>query len=804
MTSSIELFINNISLPSTIYKDDCAYCYRSMYNDVKEKKENLSLCLHCFQSFCGSHVSFHHDKVIPEHKNYLELAKFKKSEKELEDRELDQEDETGSFNKKIKLEIKESLTEDQLYDTKWSVYELNSNAGGNITKNYFSCITNESCNNEDVKHKINALLTAKSSSFQEMSDGWTQEFKTCSHIREIEDYYRTTYNNETNEKSHKLLSTFKCSDCDLNDNLWVCLTCGNIGCGRQQIGLEGHSHALKHNEVSRHPVAMKLGSLSENTRDIYCYSCDDEVKFSDSFVNNKKEFSEYCLKVLGIDLNVFKPTEKSLVELNVEQNMNWDFQMKDSEGNDLTQLESDTTVGCGLINLGNSCYLNSVIQCLFNGGVHKDWKLGINEFPPDVVFANTNFKCQVLKLWNALNLTPSLYPRGVKPTLFKKVVGGSHEEFSSGRQQDAMEYFTYLIDTLDKKLYRSLDTFSPNDIFRFKTQDKLKCTKCLSVKLLDELQECVQVPLQENVDKQDLSSRLDEVFSSNDLNDFTCSKCKGNNCIIKKTYVATFPKTLVVNPTRIKLVDWQPVKTSSELEIPEVIDLSKYRIQPLSANETLIDDDDDEDDQDASFTPNFEVLNNLKEMGFSENACLRALFNTNNTNDSETIVNWLFQHVEDSDLNEPFEVPKKNSKTVLTGIDEISLNNMISMGLPLKLCQKALIVNNGNVNNAVEWVFNNMDDDGELQEVVNEQQSKTQRDFGDKDPNNSVYKLKGVICHKGNSVHSGHYVAFIRRCFKDEKEKWVLYNDEKIVIADDPVNFEEIKKNGYIFFYNRD
>lgn len=30
-----------------------------------------------------------------------------------------------------------------------------------------------------------------------------------------------------------------CADCDLSTNLWMCLTCGNLGCGRKVYGGSG-------------------------------------------------------------------------------------------------------------------------------------------------------------------------------------------------------------------------------------------------------------------------------------------------------------------------------------------------------------------------------------------------------------------------------------------------------------------------------------------------------------------------------------------------------------------------------------
>lgn len=54
-----------------------------------------------------------------------------------------------------------------------------------------------------------------------------------------------------------------CTKCDLKENLWLCLTCGSLGCGRQQFGgLGGNGHGLQHFEETRHPVSVKLGTIT--------------------------------------------------------------------------------------------------------------------------------------------------------------------------------------------------------------------------------------------------------------------------------------------------------------------------------------------------------------------------------------------------------------------------------------------------------------------------------------------------------------------------------------------------------------
>ena len=58
-------------------------------------------------------------------------------------------------------------------------------------------------------------------------------------------------------------------------------------------------------------------------------------------------------------------------------------------------------------------------------------------------------------------------------------------------------------------------------------------------------------------------------------------------------------------------------------------------------------------------------------------------------------------------------------------------------------------------------------------------------------PTSSKYRLKAVVIHLGRSVHSGHYVAYIRT-----DKGWVLFNDERVTLSTNPV-----LGKGYIYLY---
>ena len=55
----------------------------------------------------------------------------------------------------------------------------------------------------------------------------------------------------------------KCSHCGITRNLWICLTCGHVGCSRQNVdGSGGKGHAFAHFKEEGHPLSVKVGTIS--------------------------------------------------------------------------------------------------------------------------------------------------------------------------------------------------------------------------------------------------------------------------------------------------------------------------------------------------------------------------------------------------------------------------------------------------------------------------------------------------------------------------------------------------------------
>jgi ubiquitin carboxyl-terminal hydrolase 5/13 len=143
--------------------------------------------------------------------------------------------------KMTKLSIQETLPDEFDFKTKLSCLECGDLEQGQIEK-------------FDLGKNADAIMNAVSAKKKDELKAWEEEsVQSCYHTLELV---------QTGEKIQGR-SLGHCKDCDLKDNLWLCLTCGNLGCGRAQYGgLGGNGHGLKHFESCKHPVAVKMGSIT--------------------------------------------------------------------------------------------------------------------------------------------------------------------------------------------------------------------------------------------------------------------------------------------------------------------------------------------------------------------------------------------------------------------------------------------------------------------------------------------------------------------------------------------------------------
>lgn len=748
-----------------VYKDECSFCFIPATSS-----EGINLCLTCFEGSCNT-------KWLNSNQNHTELHAAK-------------------FGHSIYLNICKHVEKETPTHEDITKLAIGTPGGGGmeiekVTYTYallcFSCQKKVDHIPTEYEGLVKSIEQHQSAFEKTQIVSWELEQNPCPHSRSIVQQPTpiTITTDACGNQSHSR-DISKCVDCDLSANLWLCLICGNVGCGRKNFdGSGGNSHGIGHYNTTKHPMSVKTGTISPNEApSCYCYICDDDVK-----VPNINEY----LQNLGLNPAIMRKTEKTINEMSLEYNLNLKLSEAFEKEGQYEKIVSKNRPW-GLTNIGNSCYMNSVLQCLAATNEFSKYFSINSQKVKEHIMSECKLKpseclvCQTSKVVSlfedAADFDESI---DIRPYIFRHLIGKDHLEFRTQRQQDAAEYLTHLF-----QMFKSTEKVLKvnfSSLFRYKSVTKLTCSSgcqsyyarenkglILDLNLTEDLIKAINECKDDNSITATLKSLLEGGIDQQD-EVLDCSVCQGKRIFKSKVFLSHFPKYLIVRIQNFIQDHFQVKKANIDLQFdPDTIDLT-----PIDAKEALekggvkLSSSAGNDDISPA------LLDELQAMGFSLNRSKRALMETNNN--LEGAINLLFSVEGDSEFDKPIESLKKIKTNVKSNNEELIQNvwNLVndfgvSHNYVTKVCN--LFADQG-IDFIVNYFLENPEDN--LPESEPQVEETEAQEFAE-DNGDRVYKAIGSVVHLGKSVHVGHYVAYARRIVEGQ-EDWIYFNDHQVYFA---------------------
>lgn len=704
----------------------------------------------------------------------------------------------------------------------------------------------------------------------ELAVAWEEE------DRKVSKYANNLVQLDTGKKISPDPKRWKCEESGMTENLWLNLATGHIGSGRKNWdGSGGTGAALAHYENTgyRYPLVVKLGTITPQGADVYSYAPDEDDMVIDPYL-------AHHLAHWGINMMQQEKTEKTMTELQLDLNQSYQFERITESSSELVPLHGPGYIG--LENLGNSCYMASVMQILLSiPEIEARYKNNATAIfssspkdPADDVLTMMS-KLAVGLSSDCYSKPAQLYERdpagtgelrlsstkvseefgSIRPFMFKRIIGKGHTEFSSGRQQDASEFFQYFLEKIAKAEQKGQNrlqgagegdsTLVPTQtLFGFKLEERIEDCQSKKVKYIsraentlslaidvdaatnktqyDEFEEQKRKKLRDDRgEKQEsdhiqlqvpLSACLQKFAEAELIEDFLSPETGAKGSAFKKTRFQTFPPYLVIHLKRYFIAeDWTPKKLDAAVLMPQEIDLGELKASGPQPGEEMLSEGTSSMSNTAAassppLVPNPEIVNQLTAMGFSENGSKRAALATKNAS-AEASMEWVFAHMEDPDFNDPLppaDVNARNNLPVVGTQNLADIAQLTAMGFTEKHAKAALKTSGGSLERAADWLFSQSSGADLDTAIASLEADSNGGQAGEGEEAETVeqkdfidgqpmYELLGFASHLGSNTNCGHYVAHIKK-----DGRFVLYNDAKVAVSQNPPT-----DLGFLYVYHR-
>ncbi|XP_016047511.2 ubiquitin carboxyl-terminal hydrolase 8 isoform X1 [Erinaceus europaeus] len=267
----------------------------------------------------------------------------------------------------------------------------------------------------------------------------------------------------------------------------------------------------------------------------------------------------------------------------------------------------------GLRNLGNTCYMNSILQCLCNAPHLADY-FNRNCYQDDINRSNLlGHKGEVAEEFGIIMkaLWTGQY-RYISPKDFKITIGKINDQFAGCSQQDSQELLLFLMDGLHEDLNKAdnrkrhkeenndhLDDLKAAEhawqkhkqlnesiivaLFQGQFKSTVQCLTCHRKSRTFEAFMYLSLPLASTskCSLQDCLRLFSKEEKLTDNNRFYCSHCRARRDSLKKIEIWKLPPVLLVHLKRFSYDGRWKQKLQTSVDFPlENLDLSQYVIGP--------------------------------------------------------------------------------------------------------------------------------------------------------------------------------------------------------------------------------
>ena len=279
-----------------------------------------------------------------------------------------------------------------------------------------------------------------------------------------------------------------------------------------------------------------------------CSLCEKIIKEKEKYFCSECYMSIYCGKECAENCpyhkklhNILSTLLKKQININSLKNENLSLNAFSHEGR------------IGLYNLGNTCYINSVVQCLSNTPDLNKYFIS-NSYKNEMNFKYLNFGCNIVesladiikKLWTANE-------RVITSKEFNDIFFGLNKQFMPGTEQDAHEFLSSLLSNLHDNL---------NRVYHNKNNDNKKDNESEKESEKENENE------KENKDEKENENEKEDLNIEEKYNDYLKEEKKINDSFIYELFTGHYITKTICMKCQKEIIKFEPFNTLS-LPIPK-------------------------------------------------------------------------------------------------------------------------------------------------------------------------------------------------------------------------------------------